>query len=66
MYTDHTPDNDYQDFWTIALIRDPETRREVHFGVFTYEDAIKALDSGKIRVMEDQSLHLRRIRRFPK
>jgi hypothetical protein len=52
-----------QEFWTVALVR---PGREVHFGVFTMQDAREAMESGSIRVMDDERLELRRIRAFPK
>lgn len=67
MYVDHTPDGegfDTSEYWTVALV-DPGYR-EVHFGVFDFDDVRKAFDSGKIKCLEGQRLELRRIRRFPK
>lgn len=70
MFTDHTP-SDYglayhEDFWTVALVRrGGNTTREVHFGVFTLDDAREAMESGRVKCMDDEYLSLRRIRRFP-
>jgi hypothetical protein len=50
--------------WTVALVS-PEGR-ETHFGIFaTPTEAREAMNSGKVTVMEGQTLHIRRIRRFP-
>jgi hypothetical protein len=73
MYKDHTPQDyglhKYEDFWTIALMGrsgNGKADPEVHFGVFTMEDAREAMDSGKVKTRDDEWLELRRIRQFPK
>lgn len=65
---DVTPDGFGKEYWTVALVT-PEgegyPKRETHFGVFTFDDAMIAIDSGKVKTMPDETLELRRIRRFP-
>jgi hypothetical protein len=69
MYTDKTPaepasyDNE---MWTVAVVRNDKGYQEVHFGLFTLRDAREAMESGMVRVMDDEHLELRRIREFPK
>jgi hypothetical protein len=66
MYKDFVPDlspTDWKTPWTVVLI---QGNREVHFGIFTtLADAVEAMDSGKIRVGENDRLTCRQIREFP-
>lgn len=57
---------EYEDVWTIAIVRTNDTGRETHFGLFASSvDAREAMDSGLVTVMPDERLQLRRIRMFP-
>jgi len=59
-----------KEYWTVALVReghkeDGDGYKEVHFGVFSIDDAIKALNSGMVQTAPDEHVELRRIRAFP-
>lgn len=65
MFNDQTPEGVLNEFWTIALVCSGTTK-EVHFGAFpSVADAREAMESGNVRTREDETLELRRIRRFP-